>query len=159
MGAVWQDVKAPLVPDELVAGEPDVALFRDEAHQQRPHQRHRDTRGGKDSDEISEGIYHPDGAHRLTGLIEGGLGTQPDGVDEHPIKVPGGQADGDIELPFALVPIQQPLQFFPPAVLQLGDLLRELKHGPALPSSSAVRPARGRPKRIRRQRLRTALCC
>ena len=157
MGSVRQDVKAPLVPGELIAGEPDVALFCDEAHQQRPHQRHRDTRGGKDGDEIAEGVHHPDGAHRLNRLIEGGLGAQPDGVDEHPVEIPGGQADGDIELPFALVPVQQLLQLFPPAVLQLGDLLGELKHGPALLSSSAVRQARGHPKRIRRQRPRTTL--
>ena len=33
-----------------------------------------------------------------------------------------------------------------PAVLQLGDIGRELKHGPALPSSARGRPAMGRLK-------------
>ncbi len=159
MGAVGEYVKAPLVPDVFVAGKPNVAFLCDETDQQRPHQRYRNARGGKDGNEVTKGVYHPDGTHRLAGLVEGGPGTQPDGIDEHTVEVPSAKAQRDVELPLSLMPVQQALQLFAPTVLQLRNVSGELKHGPDLPSNSAARPAMDRLKRICRRKLRRALCC
>ena len=60
VGAVRQDVKAALVPDELVAGEPGVAFFGDEADEQRDDCRDDQAEWGKGCNEVFEGIEHPD---------------------------------------------------------------------------------------------------
>ena len=60
MCAVRKNVKPARVMRVFVAGEPDVALFRDEADDQHDHQRRYDPKAGEDGSPVFERVQHPD---------------------------------------------------------------------------------------------------
>ena len=151
MRTIGKDVKTALVPDKLVAGKPDVALFGDEAKKNEADCRDSQPRGSKDGQQIAEWVDDPNGAHRLAGRVEGGFDPKVDGVDEHSVKVPAKQPQGDIKLPLSLASVKKTLQLLPPsprnAILQASQLFRQSKHESSRLSTEGARPARGHPWR------------
>ena len=106
MGGVREDVKAPGIADKLVAGEKDVPLFRDKADQKQDDNGEAQPEGGEQHKPVAQGIKHPDTAHLFTLGVEGGGGTQADGVEEHPIEVPAQQSKGDVDRKFGFMPLK-----------------------------------------------------
>ena len=128
MSALRHNVKAALVPGELVAGKPDISLLCDEAEEKKADSGDGKAGGCKDRKQVSEGVRHPDGAYRFASGVEGGLDAQVNGVDQHPVKVPDAQGHGQIKLPLSLVAVKELVQFFAPAagdaILQTGQFFR-----------------------------------
>ena len=118
MGGVRKDVKAPGVVNELVPREPYVALFGDEADQQDNHNGEAQSKGGEQHKPVPDGIEHPDTPHLLAGGVESGGGAQPDGVEEHSVKVPARQSKGDVDGKFGFVAVNPGTAFFRQLVLQ-----------------------------------------
>ena len=106
VGGVREDVKAPGIADKLVAGEKDVPLFRDKADQQKDDNGEAQPEGREQHKPVAQGIKHPDTAHLFTLGVEGGGGTQADGVEEHPIEVPAQQSKGDVDRKFGFMPLK-----------------------------------------------------
>ena len=125
--AIGKNVKAAFVPDKLVAGKPDVALFGDETKKDKADCRDAQACGGKDGQQIAEWVDDPNGAHRIAGRVESRFDPQVDGVDEHSVKVPAEQPQRDIKLPLSLAAVEKTVQLLSPsprnAVLQAGQFI------------------------------------
>ena len=149
MCAIGQDVKAAFIPDKLVAGKPDIALFGNETKEDQANCRDPQTCGGEDSQQITERVDDPNGAYGLAGRVEGGFDPQMNGVNEHSVKVPAKQSQWNVKFPLSLVSVKKAVQLLSPAarnaVLQSGQLVRQPKHGSARLSIEAAHPAMDRP--------------
>ena len=66
-----------------------------------------------------ERVDHPDTGDFLPGEVEGGLPSQLQGVEKHPVEVPGCQSQRDIEREFRLVPLIPWTAFLFNEILQL----------------------------------------
>ena len=77
MGGVREDVEASGVVGVLIAGEPDIAFFRDEADQQYDHGGDAQTEGSEQHKQVSERVQHPNSfRRRFAGRAEGEGGPQ-----------------------------------------------------------------------------------
>ena len=56
MCAVGENIKAAGVSLEFVAGEPDIALLRDETYKQNDHQRSSNAKGRENAEPVSQRI-------------------------------------------------------------------------------------------------------
>jgi len=107
MGGVGEDVEAPGVMDVLIAGKPDVALFRNEADQQHDHRRDAQAEGGSQHEPVPKGIQHPNAFRRCFARRAEGEGRPPlQGIEEHPVEVPHGQSQGNIDGEFLFVTLK-----------------------------------------------------
>ena len=76
----------------FVTGEPDVALFRDEADDQHDHQRCYDAKACEYRAPVFERVQHPDALDFFARLMKGRSDSEPQRIEKHPIKIP---ADND----------------------------------------------------------------
>ena len=88
MCAVRENVKPARVMRVLVAGEPDVAFFRDEADDQHDHQRRHNSEAGKYCTPVFERVQHPDAFDFFVRLMKGRCDSKPQRIEKHPIKIP-----------------------------------------------------------------------
>ena len=128
MGGVREDIEAPGVVDELIAGEPYIPLFRDEADQQEDHKGGAQSEWRKQNKPVQERIEHPDACYLLASGVEGGGSAQADGVEEHPVKIPAQQSKGDVDGKFSLVAVDPGAAFFGQLVLQLFQVCGWAEH-------------------------------
>lgn len=119
MGGVREDIEAPGIVDELVAREKDITLFGDKTDQQEDHKGGAQPERRKQDKPVQERIEHPNTCYLLTGSVEGGGGTQTDGVEQHPVEVPAYQSKGDIDRKFSLVAVDPGTAQLDQFVLQL----------------------------------------
>ena len=118
MGTVWKDIKAAGISSELVAGEPAVPLFCDEADQQQDDRRHAKTEGRKDHEKIFERIENPYTLDHFTGGIEYRLLSKLQGIEKHPIEIPSKKPQHNVEWEARLVAFIPAPPFICHAVLQ-----------------------------------------
>ena len=90
--AVRENVKPARVMRVLVAGEPDVAFFRNEADNQHDHQRRYDPKASEHCTPVFERVQHPDAFYFFFARVKGRSDSKPQGIEKHPIKIP---ADND----------------------------------------------------------------
>lgn len=128
MGGVREDVEAPGIVDELVAGEEYIALFRDEADEQEDHGGGPQSKGGEQDEPVAERVSHPDGGDRLVRRSKGGPRPQADGIEEHSVKIPADQSKWDIGGKFSLVPVDPGPELFRQPVLQLCQVFGWAEH-------------------------------
>ena len=129
VGGVREDVKAPGVPLELVAGKPVVALLGDKADHQDTEEGDSQAGGTENRQEILYRISDPDGFD-LRGVrrMKGGGDAKLDGIDEHSIEIPAHEKEGDIRLdPFTL-PGHPAAKMTVEPVLQLFDERGQPRH-------------------------------
>ncbi len=88
MRTVRENVKPARVVRVFVAGEPDVALLRDETDNQHNHQRCYDPKAGEYRTPVFEGVQHPDALDFFIRLMKGRCDSKPQGIEKHPIKIP-----------------------------------------------------------------------
>ena len=88
MRTVRENVKPARVMRVLVAGEPDVAFFRDEADDQHDHQRRHNSEAGKYRTPVFERVQHPDAFDFFVRLMKGRCDSKPQRIEKHPIKIP-----------------------------------------------------------------------
>ena len=72
----------------FVAGEPDVAFFRDEADDQDDHQRRYNSKAGEHCTPVFERVQYPDALDFFIRLMKGRCNSEPQGIEKHPIKIP-----------------------------------------------------------------------
>ena len=92
MRTVRENVKPARVMRVFVAGEPDVAFFRDEADNQHDHQRRYNSKAGEHCAPVFERVQHPNALDFFIRLMKGRCDSKPQRIEEHPIKIP---ADND----------------------------------------------------------------
>ena len=92
MRTVRENVKPTRVVRVFVAGEPDVALFRDEADNQHNYQRRYDPKASEHCTPVFERVQHPDAFYFFFARVKGRSDSKPQGIEKHPIKIP---ADND----------------------------------------------------------------
>ena len=88
MCAVRENVKPARVVRVFVTGEPDVALFRDEADDQHNHQRRHDPKAGEYRAPVFERVQHPDAFDLILAGVKGRCNSKPQRIEKHPIKIP-----------------------------------------------------------------------
>ena len=88
MRTVRENVKPARVMRVLVAGEPDVAFFRDEADDQHDHQRRYNSKAGEYRTPVFERVQHPDAFDLIFARVKGRCDSKPQRIEEHPIKIP-----------------------------------------------------------------------
>ena len=88
MCAVRENVKPARVVRVFVTGEPDVALFRDEADDQHDHQRCYDAKACEYRAPVFERVQHPDAFDFFARLMKGRSDSEPQRIEKHPIKIP-----------------------------------------------------------------------
>ena len=88
MCAVRKNIEAARVMRVFVAGEPDVALLRDEADDQDDHQRRYNSKAGEHCAPVFEGVQHPDALDFFIRLMKGRCNSKPQRIEKHPIKIP-----------------------------------------------------------------------
>ena len=71
MRTVRKNVKPARVVRVFVTGEPDVALFRDEADDQHDHQRRHDPKACEDGSPVFERVQHPDAFDLILAGVKG----------------------------------------------------------------------------------------
>ena len=88
MRTVRENVKPARVVRVFVAGEPDVALFRDETDDQDDHQRRYNSKAGEHCAPVFERVQHPDAFDLILAGVKGRCNSEPQGIEKHPIKIP-----------------------------------------------------------------------
>ena len=88
MRTVRENVKPARVVRVFVTGEPDVALFRDEADDQHDHQRRHDPKACEDGSPVFERVQHPDAFDLIFARVKGRCDSKPQRIEKHPIKIP-----------------------------------------------------------------------
>ena len=132
MGGIQENVEAPRVVGVLVAGKPDVPLFRNETDQQCSHGGDAQPKGREHHEPIPKGIDHPDAGDFLPGDVKGGLPAQLQGVEDHSIEVPCHQPRRDIKRKFCLVALVPWAALFLNEIFQFFHEFGRTEHQPHL---------------------------
>ena len=88
MRAVRENVKPARVVRVFVTGEPDVALFRDEADDQHDYQRRYNSKASEYCAPVFEWVQHPDALDFFARLMKGRCDSKPQRIEKHSIKIP-----------------------------------------------------------------------
>ena len=125
--AVRQDVKAALVLYRMVAAQPLEAFPRQQAASGNDRSGDENAGRRKRGDQVEERVCRPDIRDPAAG-VECLPDAEPDGVDEHSVKIPCHDAQQGVQLPASRMPLAPSSGFFQPPVFQFCDLVRQAAH-------------------------------
>lgn len=106
MRPVRENIEAPWVPCILIAGKPKVAAFGHKAEHQHEERGSFQPEAGEYRQPVADRIEYPDGGHVLPRVMKDRVNTKAHGVQEHPIKIPAHQPDGNVERQFLFMPLE-----------------------------------------------------
>lgn len=120
MGGIRENIKASGVVGVLVAGEPYIALFRNQTDQKRNDGGDAQAKGSEQHKPVLEGIGYPDTFRRcFSGRAERYRLPQLQGIEKHSIEVPGCQAQGNVGCEFLLMAVKPGAALLSQLVFQL----------------------------------------
>lgn len=101
-----EDIKAPWISCILIAGKPKVAAFGHKAEHQHEERSGFQPKAGEYRQPVADRIEYPDGGHILPRVMKDSVNAETHGVQEHPVKIPAHQSDGNVEGQLFLVPLE-----------------------------------------------------
>ena len=103
---VRKNIEAPRVPCVLIAGKPEISTLGHKAEHQHKERGGLQSEAGEYRQPVADRIEYPDGGHILPCIMKDRVNAKAHGVQEHPIKIPAHQPDGDIEGQLFLMPLE-----------------------------------------------------
>ena len=106
MCSVRKNIEAPWVSRILVAGEPKVPTLGHKTEHQHEERGGLQSEAGEYCQPVADRIEYPDGGHILPCIMKDRVNTKAHGVQEHPVKIPAHQPDGNVKGQFLFVPLE-----------------------------------------------------
>ena len=106
MRPVRENIEAPWVSRILIAGEPEIPALGHKAEHQHEERGGLQPKAGEYRQPVADRIKYPDGGHILPRVMKDRVNTKAHGVQEHPVKIPAHQSDGDVEGQLFLMPLE-----------------------------------------------------
>ena len=106
MRPVRKNIKAPWVSRILIAGKPEVAALGHKTEHQHEERGALQPEAGEYRQPVADRIEYPDGGHILPCIMKDGVNAETHGVQEHSIKIPAHQSDGDVEGQLLFMPLE-----------------------------------------------------
>ena len=103
---VRTNIKAPWVSRILISRKPKVPTLGHKTEHQRKERGGFQSEAGEYRQPVADRIEYPDGGHVLPCIMKDRVNTKAHGVQEHPVKIPAHQPDGDVEGQLFLVPLE-----------------------------------------------------
>ena len=103
---VRKNIKAPWVSRILVAREPKVPTLGHKAEHQHEERGGFQPEAGEYRQPVAYRIEYPDGGHILPRVMKDRVNAETHGVQEHSVKVPAHQSDGNVERQFLFMPLE-----------------------------------------------------